>query len=281
MEKRRVRKPDERDGWYEFVPVTAQADLDAGAKNRPRNEFRAERIAADISAGHWRENGETLVYDETGRLMDGQTRLRACILANKPLVSYCVFGVPYVVFPSLDTGRSRSGGDIAGLLGFKNCHAIAAVARLIIRYQRGVLTTTGSSTIIPNEEIKSYLKRNRERLSAAMEFVQKRRGGIVGLLPISQVAFVFYMNAEKHRSKAEEFVEKLATGAELAQQSPILILRRRMEGLRGEKHLLTEPQKLALVIKAWNAFLAGKSTSLLKWNAEVETFPKFSGEAGA
>jgi hypothetical protein len=277
MNMERIRKPDQRDGWYRFTPASAQITLDGGAKNRRRREFRSQRIAADVTAGFWRENGESLIFDEKGKLMDGQTRLRACVIADKPIVAYCVFGVPYKFFPSLDQCAPRSGSDLSGLLGFAHENCVSAVAKLGILYAEKKITTTGKSQQIGNDRLRIYLDRNHDRLITAVSAAQTRRKGIVKLLPISLAAFVHYMVAKNHPDKVEEFLDKLSSGENLRKGDALLLLRERMKDLAGQKHILLRSDKLALLIKAWNSFLAGTTVKVLKWNGDVEQFPVFSG----
>ena len=202
MTMKKVRKSDPRDGWYEVTPTEAQQMLDKRNKNRPLKERRAQRIAGEIGDGRYRENGETIVFNEAGKVLDGQHRLRACILANKPIVSYCVFGVADNVFPSFDQGQMRSGSDLAALMGFQYYAPVAAVARLAIRYADGTLATTGTQTAVSTEALRLYMKRNEDQLSESIEFVMKYRNGLCKLLPLSHVAFLHYMVAPKSNGKA-------------------------------------------------------------------------------
>lgn len=50
-----------------------------------------------------------------------------------------------------------------------------------------------------------------------------------------------------------------------------------MLALIGQKHTLKQADKLALLIKAWNAYITDRPLGTLKWNSEVERFPRFGG----
>lgn len=268
------RKWNRRDGWYQISPAEAIALLNDGARNRPLREARAQKIAAEIKAGTWRENGESVIFDGNGRLIDGQHRLRACVLADRPIVVFCVFGVPAKFFPSFDQGKVRGGDDLAALMDFSNATSVAAVARLAIMYADGALTKTGQPPMA-SERLRLFMDRNREGLTDAVEFSNKFRKGIVKLIPISHAAFLYFMNRiEPERSRAADFIERLATGIGLHKGDALLLFRTRMVDLIGEKHKLTQTQKLALLIKAWNAFLAGKQVGVLRLRDD-EPFPKF------
>lgn len=266
------KKPSQRDGWYEIPPADAQWLLDHGSKNRPLREHKAQRIAAEIQAGTWRPNGESIIFDEKGRLLDGQHRLRGCVLSNRPIIAYCVFDVPAKYFPSFDQGMARGGNDLAALMGFANANSIAAVARLAIQYTDGTITKTGQQAF-STEKLRLYMDRNEERLKAAVETANHFQKGIVRLLPFSHAAWIYYMTAPASNGKASDFIERLATGAGLHKGDALLLFRSRMQDLIGEKHKLTKSDRLALLIKTWNSFASGRQLGTLKWNSEVEQFP--------
>jgi len=269
------RKHDPRDGWKIISPAQAASLFEQRAKNRPLKEHRAQVIANEILAGAWRPNGETIVFDDKGRPIDCQHRLRACVLANKPIEAYCVFGIPAKFFASFDQGSARAGCDIAALMDFSNATTIAAVARLAIEYTDGTIAKTGQGKL-STERLRVYMDRNRDRLTNAVSAAMKHRNGIVKLIPISHAAFAYYMNAEAHAPQAETFLERLSTGAGLKKGDSLLLFRQRMTDIIGEKHKLRQTDKLALIIKTWNAFLADKTIAVLRWKSDVEAFPRFS-----
>ena len=271
---KRLRPPDPRDGPYSIDPQLAIVMLDGGAPNRPLNDRRAQRFAAAAAAGTWRCNGETIVFDEKDRLMDGQTRLRAIVLANKPIETYCIFGVPYKFFPTFDQGAMRNGGDLAATIKFQNYNTVASVARMAIFYADGVIGKTGQMPLAA-ERLRLFLDRHRDDLDAAVVAALRHRKGIWKLIPISHAAFAFYMTAGANRDRAQEFLEKLSTGVGLQKGDGLLLFRARMQDLIGHKHKLLQVDKLALLIKTWNAFIGKRPMGTLKWNREVETFPRF------
>lgn len=275
---RLLKKWNGRDGWYEITPAIAAELLERAAKNRPLKEWRAQQLAAEIGAGQWRANGESVVFDERGRLIDGQHRLRACVLAGRAFVVYCIFDVSGKVFPSFDQGAARNGGDLASLMGFDNSSAVAAVATLAIDYEDRTIDKTGKRKL-PPERRRSYMDRHRDRITAAVTAAIKYRNGLEGLVPLSHAAFTYYMVSEQNNGLAEEFLEKLATGTGLNNGDALLLFRKRMTALIGEKHKMAKAERVALLIKAWNAFIAGKKVGVLRWRSDVETFPAFGKDA--
>lgn len=268
------RKHNGKDGWKFITPVQAAQLLESSTQQRPLIEFRARAIAADISASAWRPNGESLVFDDKGRAIDCQHRLRACVLANKTIEAYCVFDVPSTYFASFDQGKARSGSDLAALLHFKNYVIVSAMARIAIDHADGMLGKQRNGRLA-NETIRLFLTRHRDRLAAAADAIVKHQHGIRKLTPLSHVGFVFYVTVESNPAKALEFLDKLSSGVGLAKGDSILLFRDRMTKLDGDRHVVKGDHKLALLIKAWNSFVRDEHLKCLKWNAETEAFPVF------
>lgn len=268
----RIRKPDPRDGVYRITPAVAASLIANGAKNRPLRQARAQRVADAIIAGDWRTNGETIVFDEKGRLTDGQHRLRGCVLADRDIEVYCVFGIPSKYFASFDQGASRGGDDIAAIMEFQHASLVAACARLAIKYSDGTLAS-GVTEKVPAEALRLYMQRRRDALMVSAGATSRLAAGLKKLVPLSHVTFLYYMTFEPCPEKAMEFVDKLSTGTGLKKGDAILLFRDRMNGMVGEKHILRTSHRIALLIKTWNAFLDNKPIHLLRWKSDSEVFP--------
>lgn len=260
------------DGWYIITPFLAAEIFENKAKNRAVKEGHVQRMVADIQSKMWRPNGEPLIFNEDMELSDGQNRIRAIIVANIPAECYCIFQIPKKYFPTFDTGVPRQGTDIAHILGFTSCNAVAATARLAIQYAEGTITKTGQSRF-PNERLKQYMDKNREKLNEAVRFVNKHKTNLAKIIPISHAAFLYYETAEVHPKESGVFIERLSDGAGLERGSGILLLRDRMRELQGKKHHLTKVQKLALLIKVWRGFITGTPIYTLKFTPG-EAFPR-------
>lgn len=89
----------------------------------------------------------------------------------------------------------------------------------------------------------------------------------------STLGITYYLFATKSKPQADEFFDKLRTGAGLAEGDPILVLRNRL-AMDGSTRLATEsPEVLAWFIKAWNAWRKGRTIKVLRFKAG-ETFPE-------
>lgn len=278
-----IRKSDKRDGWYMITPGVAQKLLDERAPNRPLNERRSLKYAAVMSNGGFSENGEPIIVDESGALIDGQHRMRAVVVSNKPYVSYVIHAIPRKMFATIDDCAKRTGADVLSIQGIKHSAACAAVARWLIKAARGEPMSGGGGgkytpRSIPNEETSKVLKKNRgieESVSFCLEHELEK------LMPISIGSFVHFMAAKTDKRKADRFIELLGSGEGLVAGSPILALRKRMISLKGSKHTIRPDEKLALTIKAWLHFKSDNEVGVLKVNrtrtkgGRPERFPWF------
>lgn len=91
------------------TPQMAKKWLEEKAPNRivsPR-DFRVLGYAKEMKAGKWRL-GDPLMFDVEGRLIDGQHRLAALIIADLPIQFVILSGYPSESMIVLDTGKART-----------------------------------------------------------------------------------------------------------------------------------------------------------------------------
>src|SRR5438128_2685113 len=73
---------------------------------RPLDERAAKAYSAVMARGEWVLNGEAIKFNGNEDLLDGQTRLRACVIANKPFKTLVIRGLE--TDESMDSGRPRT-----------------------------------------------------------------------------------------------------------------------------------------------------------------------------
>ncbi|RGL48554.1 hypothetical protein DXC54_07885 [Bifidobacterium longum] len=88
-------------------------------------------FAREIRNGEWRFNGEAIKFGKDGRLLDGQHRLLAVIAADKPLTTLVIRGLEDETQQTMDSGKTRTLGDVLTLRGEKNSTQLASLARAV------------------------------------------------------------------------------------------------------------------------------------------------------
>lgn len=263
------------------TPFLAAKWLQCNNNYRELNESRARVLSHNMAEG-WHVNGESIKFqwdDDRGwELVDGQTRLRACLLAKIPFTSLVVRGVESD--REIDTGLSRKFADLLHSEGYKNVLALAAAVRLLWRYQNKKMRATGIEGVA---SITTLLQTFNEHHDIHVHTT--RNHAVTSLLPYSSAVFLSYMFAGVAGDEvAAQFFDSLASGENLSGDDPIFILRARLLKEKDKKRHMKLPalDRLAITIKAWNFWISGQSASRdrIRWRAsgtEAEPFPTIKG----
>lgn len=261
----------------EVTPALALAWMKFNTRNRVPSKAKIRRFATAMRAGKWHLNGESIKFGASGRLLDGQSRLQAVILANVPVTLEIRGGIADAAQECMDTGEARKHAHQLEMLGEKHPNECAAALRLLWLWEESGhasgLGKSGDRGAITNTTIRETLERHprvRESVGRCLNLKQ--------LFAVSAAAFFHYLFARVDQKKADLFIERLTTGANLSATSPIYLLRERLTSDRLAQAKLRKRDKFALVVKAWNAFRNGKSLERLVFGANEE-FPAISGLA--
>ena len=130
-------------------PAEAKRLLENNDGNRRLSDKLANQYAADMRAGSWALNGETIKVCNTSRypapplwlhsLVDGQHRLTACVKSKKPFTTAVAFVKKLESFATVDSGKRRSPGDVFSILGHKHSSQLAAALKLQVLVESGRL----------------------------------------------------------------------------------------------------------------------------------------------
>ena len=95
--------------WVIVTPDMAVKWLDeTNTNNRQVREDHVSRLAADMLTGKWQgRNGEAIRFDTTGRLVDGQHRLWACVQSETPFETLLIKDVDPDTFSTIGIGAKK------------------------------------------------------------------------------------------------------------------------------------------------------------------------------
>lgn len=119
------------------TPELAQHWLENMIKNRNVNLSTVASYARAMTDGAWQANGQAVIFDDLGTLVDGQHRLRAVIQSGACVPMLVVRGVENGATQTIDMGRARRVGDVLTMQGHKRGRNAAALARLIAWFESG------------------------------------------------------------------------------------------------------------------------------------------------
>lgn len=251
------------------TPKLAADWLTRNPRNRPLSEKFATRYAAEMKVGRWEMNGQPVVLDTDGNLIDGQHRLRAVVLTGMAVPMLVVEGVHPGTFQTIDQGRKRSLAQYLQLDGEHRANTLAGSLAWLNALTDGCGQPRPSSRRTTIADLYAVLAAHPE-IRQSVAYVRPLAAR--GLFEPSPFSAVHYLTARAHGVKfAQEFFDKLFTGVGLAKNDPVYNLREQIH--RPGPRRLSPVHKLALTIKAVNATAANRPLRFLKWS-EAEDFPQ-------
>ncbi len=252
------------------TPAMAKTWLMKNTSNRPLSDKLVEYYASQMKKGNWRVSTDAIGFNLKGNLINGQHRLQAVVVVNTPQEFLIGENYPEGTFDVIDTGKSRSPGDILGAHGFKYAHGIAAITRAVMNYGRAgffVSSKTGrTDDKLSNIEVLKYAEKHANRLEECNQVALDVRKKFKGL-KAQQIGALYWVFSALNKPMAEKFFNDLGEGVGLSATSPIRVLRERLiaDALASKKY--AERDRYAWVILAWNHFRKGGSIKKLQWQS--------------
>jgi hypothetical protein len=269
--------PIHRDGGHAVMktytavvtPESAAQWLATNGRNRPIRARHVARLAAAMTRGEWRLNGETIKIGVDGSLLDGQHRLLAIIASGVAVELTVAVDVDPAVFPTIDTGVKRQARDVLAIAGESSCVSLSAAAALCLRFPD--MRTYTPNIDVSHASVLAFVRNHPQLEESVAFFATQRAKRLVGSAGIA----LHYLFRREDRDAADVFFLDLIDGANLQRNQSVFLLRNRLLDQRRSR--LREMLKLALFIKAWNR----RSTTLevLQWRSD-ELFPVIGQQSG-
>lgn len=259
----------------DLTPQMASAMLDKNVKNRKISNRNYSQLVRAMKNGEWELNGEAIKVDVDGFVLDGQHRLHAVVESGVTIRTFLVEGLPESTQDTMDTGKSRGLSDVLAIRGEKYHASIASIVRRVFLYRsHGLRAATIVSYPTTVKETLRFFDSNEWIRDLAAPC---GRIGRAAKLPSSLVGVLVVVFSEIDKTDADDFFEKLSTGAGLAPNHPILVLRDTLRKLYDSKGAMNQTHLAAITVKAWNKYREGENASILRFStggANPETFPE-------
>ena len=241
------------------TPKDAEKYLAHMVNNRPGRTRHLIKLSASIGRGDWGMTGQPIIFTASGKLLDGQHRMRAVVASGKSVEFLAVYGVDESMYSKIDDCAPRSTAD--AMVGVPNGQVVAGA----IRYVFAEMKCAPGSQItiynypITNEQAVVIKDLYPDIIECASVIVGLRRckslmGGPIATYCLSRMR-------SDNEALADEFMRKIHTGEGLAARSPVLCLRNLLsDGVRRDGVLRTwlGPDKVTLIACAWYRFMDRK-----------------------
>lgn len=240
------------------TPEMAKVFLGCNDNNREVSAAAQKRYELSMLAGEWLFNGESIVFDRNGQLLNGQHRLRAIVSCRLPVPLLLVYGVEPEAFTSMDCGMKRTVGQVLKMKNIPYYRALPSIARSLFIYDR-LNRDFGSKSArrIPNSTVLAVIWENPGLLKSA-SYVSRSFGA--HLVPSSALAFSHFVFRRIDSADADIFAAKLGW-EENTGDANIAVTRnffREMAALRVRMELADSAK---VIFTVWNAFRKEESVS--------------------
>lgn len=267
-------------GVSEITPELAKIILDENNKdNRPINKAHVKMLTSAFKHNEWMLNGETIIFSESGRLLDGQHRLTACLQSGKSFKTIVVKGMKDEdVFGTIDVGKQRKVTDLMSLQGLPKAPLFSAIAKQHKAWIDTKESERNRFTLAPRQyterSIALHAREHKEIVFPAFEVTQKlgRKSAAIG--------FSALLILDTAMDDGEDFFAELASiwheECSPDPHSPSFVL---YNWICKEEHIF-RPAKMtllaALTIKAFNAHIKNQEIQELFWTPS-DGFPSIEG----
>ncbi len=273
-----------------FTPADAEAILARTTiPQRPIRKAKVKQYAEHMRRGMWAETGDAVAL-WNGQVINGQHRLRACVLAGVPFTTDVHEHANPSVFAWFDASPGRSTADAVFASGMlskytltnKYKHALTVAAGIAMRFARlpndGAFAAWGSTWATwynqrtpHHNDVVTYIRDNDDRIAAAARVAPSSDRDRYPL-PFSYVGALAMLASDGDQDANQKaFFEPLRTGVGLEHGSPVLALRNRAFGVATQRERINTVDWVFYAVRAWNAY--AKGDTLIKFSAPRGEFP--------
>lgn len=180
-----------------ITPEIAKQLLAKSKGNRPINQKSIDQLVYEINRDNWLITGETIKISEEGYPLDGHHRLNAVVISNKTINTLVIRNLSKEVFKYIDTGRSRSAGDLLTIEGLQNGKEFASMALFILYWNMGQFgrashggSNSGKRSIITNAIISEFVHKYKSSLEESLPYGYVKTKKIITPTMVSSMHYI-------------------------------------------------------------------------------------------
>jgi hypothetical protein len=279
-----------------ITPADAKALLERANTANYRNirDTQTTRYVKTMRDGGWKLTHQGIAFDTFGALIDGQHRLKACMISKVAITVMVFVGLDPGIVGFVDEGRNRTANDLLKHLGFNTSAALAPAVRLILAYstdspvytyRQGIANSAVAAFVEKNPAVADHARRGSSLQSTP-------RGDQYGTVNGVAMGAVWFMLADlADNEHIEAFMFALATGYQhkgnpnsadeqrmlMATSDPRTRVRAWLHdaGDRSglNRHRTPALTQAVLIITAWNHMCAGEKPRRLAYDPDNPVYP--------
>lgn len=268
----------------EFItPALASVYLMANKNNRPLKKNHVDYLTRLMEENRWMLNGEAIIFDDNGVLLNGQHRLTALAKAKiNGIQMLVVRGVDNNSFATYDQGLNRTFGDVFSLAGIPSANKVSSVVHRYWNLHCGLSALSESDTLSRNathatgkrrlskQQALELYEEHAAIFSDAAKIASRVTDKGVKVLTESDcgsLAALLCIDYEWELDLIESFFSHLFTG--YSSFNCIKALHNKLaNSIISKTTKMTPRHKINIIAKTWNCFVTGKDTKKVFWREE-------------
>ncbi len=255
-----------------ITPAIAKSYLGQNQSNRPLSKRHIQRLSEVMMRKEWITNNDSICFDGSGVLINGQHRLYAIIKSGISVDILVSRGFDPDSFRTMDSlVMARGGRDALALMGVKDCSIISGALTLIHQY-KNYNTMSSYCLITPTIILKEYDLH--PDISLYAETIP--RGQYKGLLSPVVGLYFYYVISKADYNKGNIFMNGLVYGYNLEKHNPMLRLRDKLIKNHSTYPKYSRLDQISLLIYTWNKFMKGEK--IINFKQPTQNFPAILGD---
>lgn len=242
------------------TPDLAEEWLSANDNYRNFVNANLQKLKSDLIAGLWSPTPDAIAFDKSGKLFNGQHRLRAIVESGIPAICLVTYKWPTDsnMNPSIDSGAKRNVSTHLSRCGFANASTIASIARTLDKLRRGVSPNFGGNCSDAMVSIIFENSHELERIAGVARRVKDFAASATG-------AWLWLAEKEGRETEAAYCVDVLSGDVEETSRHPFVqakswVLKERAKLRQGR---IPNEQQLRVIFSAWEKVKSGVRVSRL------------------
>lgn len=235
-------------------------------RNRRPSKVVVSKYSTDMLNGSWKRSGQTISFDCTGGLLDGQHRLLAVANTGIPQEFVAIYGLAPDAIEVIDNGKIRTTGDTLDMNGYNDSNVLASLSRAIIAYQtNGALNQQGFRQInqITKSQVVDFLDKNKNVIGYLDRYKKSQ------VVSQSIAAFCYWLLSTVDKDQAEAYLDEVFLGYGLQPDTIQSYLFNKLQ--RNKNAMQNKMDKTAIisnVILGWRRYMGySKSTAMqITWD---------------